>query len=356
MISIQISSIILFLFYILTAKSYVNDFKSLHDHLSAERIEDLLERPKFSSYGSSFIDRKDPSLPDSMFSDHIDNMVTKTGTTIVGFCCADGVVLGADTRTTGGAMIVNKIKRKIHEISSHIYCCTAGTVADCDGMVRQARYDLMQKRIRDANLLVHEKESKYASIRSVLASLRRSMTKPRGGRSPQAVFVVGGYDEKGYALHSVGDNAVTNRIPYGALGSGSMKATATMEAEIFSLNNASEDFLDGVVANVSLSQAVDIVRKAVLSGIQNDLGSGNHLDIVTITRDEVEMWREELSYDQGLMKITRLSMMQDDSMSNNQKLTTASDDIESSSLGRVLSLRSDDSITDIDVEMVYEEI
>ena len=30
-----------------------------------------------------------------------DESILKTGTTIVGLCCSDGVVLGADTRTTG---------------------------------------------------------------------------------------------------------------------------------------------------------------------------------------------------------------------------------------------------------------
>ena len=34
----------------------------------------------------------------------------KTGTTIVGICCRDGVVLGADTRCTGGPLIIDKNK------------------------------------------------------------------------------------------------------------------------------------------------------------------------------------------------------------------------------------------------------
>ena len=62
----------------------------------------------------------------------------KTGTTIVGICCRDGVVLGADTRCTGGPLIVDKNKLKIHPIASRIFCCAAGTSAQCDQVTRQA--------------------------------------------------------------------------------------------------------------------------------------------------------------------------------------------------------------------------
>ena len=39
----------------------------------------------------------------------------KTGTTIVGVKFKDGVVLGADTRATGGNIVANKFCLKIHD-------------------------------------------------------------------------------------------------------------------------------------------------------------------------------------------------------------------------------------------------
>ena len=41
-----------------------------------------------------------------------------------------GVVLGADTRATGGSIVVEKNCEKIHYIAPNIYCCGAGTAAD----------------------------------------------------------------------------------------------------------------------------------------------------------------------------------------------------------------------------------
>lgn len=54
----------------------------------------------------------------------------KTGTTIVGVKFDGGVVLGADTRATGGSIVVEKNCEKIHYIAPNIYCCGAGTAAD----------------------------------------------------------------------------------------------------------------------------------------------------------------------------------------------------------------------------------
>merc|ERR1712093_328476 len=54
----------------------------------------------------------------------------ETGTTIVGLVFRDGVVLGADTRSTAGSMVAARNCEKIHYIAPNIYCCGAGTAAD----------------------------------------------------------------------------------------------------------------------------------------------------------------------------------------------------------------------------------
>ena len=54
----------------------------------------------------------------------------KTGTTIVGVKYNGGVVLAADTRATGGSIVVEKNCEKIHYIAPNIYACGAGTAAD----------------------------------------------------------------------------------------------------------------------------------------------------------------------------------------------------------------------------------
>lgn len=42
----------------------------------------------------------------------------------------DGVVIAADTRATGGSIVVEKNCEKIHYVAPNIYACGAGTAAD----------------------------------------------------------------------------------------------------------------------------------------------------------------------------------------------------------------------------------
>jgi len=59
---------------------------------------------------------------------------TKTGTTISGLIYSDGVILGADTRSTNGETVADKNCEKIHYIAPNIYCCGAGTAADTEAV------------------------------------------------------------------------------------------------------------------------------------------------------------------------------------------------------------------------------
>ena len=46
----------------------------------------------------------------------------------------DGVVLGADTRSTSDTTVADKNCEKIHYIAPNIYCCGAGTAADTESV------------------------------------------------------------------------------------------------------------------------------------------------------------------------------------------------------------------------------
>ena len=50
----------------------------------------------------------------------------------------DGVVLGADTRSTAGSTVADKNCEKIHYIAPNIYCCGAGTAADTENVTGAA--------------------------------------------------------------------------------------------------------------------------------------------------------------------------------------------------------------------------
>lgn len=233
---------------------------------------------------------------------------TKTGTTIVGLNCRDGVVLGADTRSTGGPLVMDKNKLKIHVVAPRIFCCAAGTSADCDQMTRRARHHLQLLRLERE---LCSEDSIYDPIQAALISVTNSLDKAQGGRKPSSVMIMGGIDDSGPSLYIIDDSTVPQRVNFASLGSGSTDAIAILESarvqwrKQISLLNSNypnqERGIEGIdydrrfVEDIDIETAIKTVRQAVHAGILNDLGSGSHIDICVIQKEGVRQWRESLS-------------------------------------------------------------
>ncbi|KAL8713575.1 MAG: hypothetical protein Q9220_002437 [cf. Caloplaca sp. 1 TL-2023] len=55
---------------------------------------------------------------------------------------ADGVILGADSRTTTGAYIANRVTDKLTRVSDTIWCCRSGSAADTQAVADVVSYYL----------------------------------------------------------------------------------------------------------------------------------------------------------------------------------------------------------------------
>ena len=55
---------------------------------------------------------------------------------------ADGVILGADSRTTTGAYIANRVTDKLTRVSDTIWCCRSGSAADTQAVADIVSYYL----------------------------------------------------------------------------------------------------------------------------------------------------------------------------------------------------------------------
>lgn len=54
----------------------------------------------------------------------------------------DGVVIGADSRTTTGAYIANRVTDKLTRVTDYIYCCRSGSAADTQAVADIVGYHL----------------------------------------------------------------------------------------------------------------------------------------------------------------------------------------------------------------------
>jgi 20S proteasome subunit beta 2 len=105
----------------------------------------------------------------------------KTGTTIVGIIYKDGVVLGADTRATGGSEVVDKNCEKIHYLAPNIWCCGAGTAADTEKTTELIASNLELLRLSTGT---------QSRVVTALTRLKRLLYKYQGHVS--AALVLGG--------------------------------------------------------------------------------------------------------------------------------------------------------------------
>lgn len=181
----------------------------------------------------------------------------KTGTTIVGILYKDGVVLGADTRATGGSEVVDKNCEKIHYIAPNIWCCGAGTAADTEKTT-----DLIASNLE----LLRLSTGTQSRVITALTMVKRMLYKYQGNVS--AALILGGVDVTGAHLYSIHPHGSTQRLPYTTMGSGSLAAMAVFESRY--MEDMPED------------QAVELVRDAIRAGIFNDLGSGSNVDVTVI--------------------------------------------------------------------------
>ena len=221
----------------------------------------------------------------------------KTGTTIVG-CLADGgstVVLAADTRATDGTTVADAACEKVHRIADNVWCCGAGTSGDIDALVRKARYSLLLRgavagsignldggggggrvaRPREGGdgggAALEQQQRPWLPPASVAAAVRflRDVLY-EGGGGVGANLVLGGYDPVAgravlAALHPHGS---VDSVPFAALGSGGLAAISVLESRHR--------------PDLTVEDAVELVRDAVGSGISNDLGSGSQVDLCVI--------------------------------------------------------------------------
>lgn len=189
---------------------------------------------------------------------------TSTGTTIVGVVFEGGVVLGADTRATSGDTVADKKCQKIHFMAPNIRCCGAGTAADTE---------MLTLAISSQLTLLRMESGKQTRVIQALTALKRKLYRYQGHIG--AALVLGGVDVEGPFLATVAPHGSTDRLPFVAMGSGSIAAMAVLEAQ----------YRDGM----DVAAAKKVVREAISAGIMNDPYSGSQVDMAIITPTSHEM-------------------------------------------------------------------
>ena len=188
------------------------------------------------------------------------------GATAIGISYSEGIILAAEKRVSYGNFVVNKNTKKTFPVTEHVGAACAGMIADMQVLVRQVT----------ALAKIRKLETKRFVATNSIAKLMSVIMFERRFFPLLTQVVVGGIKERPqiYTLDPLGSVLPDD---YAAVGSGAEMALGVMDSEY--TQGMSED------------NARNLVIKAIKSSILRDSSSGDGIDLLTITKNDL---REDL--------------------------------------------------------------
>ena len=203
--------------------------------------------------------------------EELNKSVLKTGTTILGIVCKDGVVMAADRQVTAGNLVMLKNKRKVNQINDYLVISWTGGLADAQRLTKLIVAELKLKELRSKSRPSVKQAANLVS--SITYSQIRQPT-----MIPNIVgTLIGGVDEDGTAeLYTIEPAGSVEKVEdYDAnFGSGMPYVLGYLERSW----NKSWTVKDGI------KHAIESLKAST----QRDTGSGYGIDIFSITKDGIK--------------------------------------------------------------------
>jgi len=199
------------------------------------------------------------------------NSILKTGTTILGIVCKDGVVMAADRQVTAGNIVMNKNTKKVVPINDYIVSSWTGGAADAQRLGKVISAELKLKELK-SHVRPSVKEAANLTAAITYSQIRQPSMIPNIVGS-----LVGGFNEDGttelYTIEPAG--GVYKVEDYDAnFGSGMPYVLGLLERQY--------------KKNLSVEQGVELAKESLKSSTQRDTGSGYGIDIYTMTKDGIK--------------------------------------------------------------------
>lgn len=186
------------------------------------------------------------------------------GATALGIVGKDGVVLASERRVSYGHFIMSKTGKKLFTITDRVGAACAGLMGDMQILTREVSAYL--------NIYRYE-ESKVPSVRNA-AKVMSSILLRRRFFPYLAQTIVGGVDKNGPRLYVLDPLGSVIEDKYATVGSGAEIAVGILESE----------YKEGL----PLNDIIALAKKAVKSAASRDIGSGDGIDLLAITSEEIQ--------------------------------------------------------------------
>ena len=202
--------------------------------------------------------------------------ILKTGTSIVGIVCKDGVVMASDRKVTAGNIAVNKNFRKIVKINDYLTMSWTGGVADALMLTKLVKAELRLKHLKSKQRPSVKEGANLVGMISYNNIRQMSMIPFIAGT------LIAGFNEDGttelYSIEPAG--SVTKVEDYDAnFGSGMPFILGLLER---SYNK-----------NMSIKEGVELAINCIKSSTERDIGSGFGIDVWTVTKQGISQVIEQ---------------------------------------------------------------
>lgn len=202
--------------------------------------------------------------------ENIQKNVLKTGTSLVGIVCTEGVVMAGDRKATAGSIVMDKNAKKVVVINDYLVISGTGVSSDIELSRKLIKAELKLKSLRD----------KQRPTISEAANLI-AMMNYRNIRQPAMIpfiagLMVGGINENGTAeLYSIEP-------------AGSVKKIDDFDANFSSGMPYILGMLEkNYTKELSIKEATKLAIEAIQAATERDTASGYGVDVVTITKDGI---------------------------------------------------------------------
>ena len=207
-----------------------------------------------------------------MNTEELNKSVMKSGTSIVGIVCKDGVVVAGDRRTTaGGQIVMSKKSPKVVKVNKYLVVAGTGVSSDID----------MSQRIIAAELKLKELKSKKQPTIKESASLVGMITY-RNIRQPSMI------------------QSIVGTLVAGVNADGTAELfTVEPAGGVYPVDDYDANFSSGMPyilgllerryrKDLTVKEGVELAKECIMTSIERDPASGNGIDVFTITKSGVD--------------------------------------------------------------------
>ena len=191
----------------------------------------------------------------------IKKSILKTGTTILGIVCKDGIVMAGDRRgSVGDSLIYNKNTKKVSQLNDYLVFSGCGAATEIQKVSKILTAELRLKQL---------KSKTRPPVRQAAGLLSNIPVQV-------SAFILAGIDEdKSVHLYDILGGFLEEVSDYTAsVGSGMPYALGYLERSWKS--------------DLSVEEGIQIAKEALKASMSRDMGSGNGMDIYTLTKEGIK--------------------------------------------------------------------